>query len=286
MDGFLVVDKPLGHTSRDALDRVQASLPPDVRVGHAGTLDPLATGVLVVALGQATRLVEQVQRQTKVYRALVRFGAFTETDDAEGEPVPVADAPPVDRQALDAALVRFLGEIEQTPPAFSAAHVGGRRAYRLARRGKPVELAPRTVRVDRIDVLAYAYPDLDVEIVCGKGTYIRSLARDWGRLLGCGGYLAGLRRTRIGPFRVQDAVAPDADLASIAAALRPLVDAFDGLPRMTFDDATLVRLAYGQAIPCEPDAAAESAALDATGRLRAVVTRDGDRLRPTKVFPA
>ena len=149
-DGFLILDKPLGLTSRDAVNHVQRRFPRKTRIGHAGTLDPLASGVLVLAIGVATRLVEYVQAQTKVYRAVVTLGATTSTDDSEGDPQPVTDAVAPDRPTLDRVLGEFLGTILQVPPAYSAAHVEGQRAYRLARRGESVELTPRPVRIDRI----------------------------------------------------------------------------------------------------------------------------------------
>ena len=199
-DGFLVVDKPLGMTSRDVVNRAAGWVPKRWRIGHTGTLDPLATGVLVLALGQGTRLAEFVQDQPKVYRAQVFLGAFTTTDDAEGERAPGPRTSMPDRDEVGAALSGFLGMIEQTPPAYSAAHIGGRRAYRLARQGRPELPAPRTVRVDRIDILRFDSPILEIEIECGKGTYIRSLARDLGEKLGTGAYVASLRRLRVGPF--------------------------------------------------------------------------------------
>jgi tRNA pseudouridine55 synthase len=282
--GFLVVDKPLGISSREAVDRVQAALPPDVRVGHTGTLDPLASGVLVLALGQATRLTDYVQRQTKEYRAGVRFGATSATDDAEGPLTPVADVPPPTRSQLEAALAGFIGTIEQTPPAFSAAHVGGQRAYRMARKGKAVNLQAKPVRIDRIDLLAYQPPDADLIVRCGKGTYIRSIARDLGRVLGCGAYLSSLRRTRVGPFLESHALPVDADGAEFAAKLRPLGDAMDGLPRLTLTSDEVRRLSMGQNVATAATDDCEVAIFDDAGDLRAVALIAEGRLRPIKVF--
>ena len=283
-DGFLILDKPLGITSRDAVDRVQRRLPRKTRIGHAGTLDPLASGVLVLAIGSATRLVEYVQAQTKVYRAAVTFGATTATDDSEGEPQPVPGAVAPDRPTLDRILGEFLGTILQVPPAYSAAHVEGHRAYRLARRGEAVEIAPRPVRIDRIDVREFAYPHLDVEITCGKGTYIRSLARDLGRRLGVGGYLAALRRTRIGVFVVADAVSLEA--LPTPLPLRPLAEALADVPKVVLEETELVRLANGQLVPSEDESleGVDIAVLDRTGLLRAVVRRESGQLRPIKVI--
>ncbi|HEX3313616.1 MAG TPA: tRNA pseudouridine(55) synthase TruB, partial [Gemmataceae bacterium] len=246
-DGFLILDKPLGISSRAAVDIVQKWFPKRPRIGHAGTLDPLASGVLVLAIGVATRLVEYVQAQTKVYRAVVTLGATTSTDDSEGEPQPIADAVAPERATVERVLGEFLGTIQQVPPAYSAAHVEGQRAYRLARRGECVELAPRAVRIDRIDIEDFAYPRLDIEIACGKGTYIRSLARDLGQRLGTGGYLSSLRRTRIGVFDEFDAI--ELDSPPVPLTLRSLNDAVAYLPRLVLDDAELCRLANGQRLP-------------------------------------
>ncbi len=286
MHGFLVVDKPLGISSRDAVDRVQAGLPKDVHVGHTGTLDPLATGVLVLALGQATRLTDYVQRQTKEYRAGIRFGATSATDDAEGPITPVVDTAMPTRDQLEAALSRFIGTIEQTPPSFSAAHVDGQRAYRLARKGKPVELKPKLVRVDRIDVLSYTSPDAELDIQCGKGTYIRSIARDLGRTLGCGAYLTSLRRTRVGPFHVSDALPIDAPATAFAERLRPLSDAVEGLAQAQLTDDDIRRLTMGQLIASDltQPGSDEIAIFDAAMCLRAMGIVEEGRLRPTKVF--
>src|SRR5262245_17587642 len=192
LNGLLVLDKPAGLTSRDAVDRAQRWLPRGVKVGHAGTLDPLATGVLVLCLGSATRLVEYVQRMGKTYRSVFRLGGTSDSDDADGAITPVEGAKDPGRDAVAAALAAFVGQLTQVPPAYSAAKVAGRRSYDLARGGESVDLKPRTVEVYGIDLLRYAWPEAEVEVRCGKGTYIRSLARDLGRQLGCGGYVQTL----------------------------------------------------------------------------------------------
>src|SRR5262249_45363855 len=158
------------------------------RLGHTGTLDPLATGVLVLCVGSATRLADYVQRMSKTYRSLFRLGARSDTDDADGAVTPVAGAAAPEPAALEACLRQFVGTIEQVPPAYSAAKVTGQRAYDLARRGREVSLQARAVQVHGIEVLRYDYPELEVEVRCGKGTYIRALARDLGARLGCGAY--------------------------------------------------------------------------------------------------
>jgi len=177
------------------------------KTGHAGTLDPLATGVLVCCLGRATKQVDTLMGLPKCYEVSIDLGAFTATDDREGDREEVeCDVPPT-RDTVDAVLSRFVGDIEQVPPAYSAVHVGGRRAYAMARRGEKVDLPARTVRVDGIDVIQYAWPILDLCIRCGKGTYIRSMARGIGTTLGTGGHLAALCRTAVGHFILDDAVA-------------------------------------------------------------------------------
>jgi tRNA pseudouridine55 synthase len=280
--GLLVLDKPAGLTSRDAVDRAAKWFPRKTKIGHAGTLDPLATGVLVLAVGQATRLIEYVQAMTKVYRTRIRLGATSDTDDADGTVTPSAAAVPVDEAVVRTALNAFLGDISQTPPAYSAARVEGRRAYDLARRGADVTLAPRTVRIDRIDIREYCWPDLELDIHCGKGTYIRSIARDLGQGLGVGGHVTVLRRLRIGPFAVEDAVSLDADAETAHRKLLPTSAAVGHLPavRVTADEAA--RLRNGQTIAADGDG--EVAVLDEAGELVAVGTVNGGRLKPEKVI--
>lgn len=209
--GMIVVDKPVGVTSMDVVRRVRRAAGHRgrahwVKAGHAGTLDPLASGVVLVCVGKATKAVSGLMNQGKVYEAGVDLSAFTATDDREGELEPVdVDAPPTEA-AVREALQDFVGTIRQRPPAYSAIHVQGQRAYRMARRGETVDLPEREVRVDAIDLLRYDWPMLDLRIACGKGTYIRSIARDLGVRLGTGGHLASLRRTAVGPYIVDDAV--------------------------------------------------------------------------------
>lgn len=282
-DGLLVIDKPGGVTSRDAVNTVQAWLPPRTRIGHTGTLDPLATGVLVVCIGQATRLAEYVQAMPKQYRSTFLLGAQSDTDDADGQITRVEGVTPIELSRVEAALRAFAGEIEQTPPAHSAAKVAGRRAYKLARRGQPVELQPRRVTVYSIEIIAYDWPRLDVEVRCGKGTYIRSLARDLGFALGCGGLVETLRRTQVGPFRVEDAVALDTGKDAALARLRPMSDAVAQLPRIDVTGEQVARLRNGQAIA---DEATGEVALYSDGTLVAVAVGHSAKklLQPTKVF--
>ncbi len=219
-DGVLNVDKPAGPTSARVVGHIKRLLPRGHKVGHAGTLDPFATGVLLVMIGKATKQSATLMGQAKQYSATIRLGATTPTDDCDSPAQPVSNLTLPDELTLSAALAQFVGEQMQRPPAFSAIHVGGRRSYDLARAGQPVELAPRLVRIDAITLLAYRPPDVDVLIDCGKGVYIRSIARDLGEQLNCGGYLTQLRRTRIGDYTAQDAVPlASLDLPTLASRL-------------------------------------------------------------------
>jgi tRNA pseudouridine55 synthase len=203
--GILIVDKPLGLTSMSVI-RVVRRRAGNARTGHAGTLDPLATGVLVVCLGKATKVISRIMDTSKRYTAEVDLSAFSNTDDLEGEIEPVEVEKPPSRAAVDVAASGFVGEIDQTPPVFSAIQIDGRRAYHLARQGREVEMKSRKIVIHSIDVLAYEWPVVKLDICCGKGTYIRSLARDLGRMLGTGGHLVGLRRTAVGQFTIDQSV--------------------------------------------------------------------------------
>jgi tRNA pseudouridine55 synthase len=289
MHGLLVINKPAGITSRHAVDVVQGWFP-GVRMGHAGTLDPAATGVLVVCLGDATRLTEYVQRMPKTYRATVLLGATSDTDDAVGNVQPVAGAVAPTESEVRRALAEFRGEIEQTPPAHSAAHVAGRRAYQLARRGQSVELAGRRVHIYGITLVRYAYPTLELVVECGKGTYIRSLARDLGWRLGCGGLLQGLERTRIGPFHLQDSLGLDAGPESARQRLLAPGAAVADLPQRTLEADQIERLRQGQRVCLNDspgwDDGVEVAIFVPQGALAAVTRWSSDRreLRPLKVL--
>lgn len=235
--GVLVIDKEVGFTSMDvcAILRTRfrrGGAPKRLKVGHAGTLDPMATGVLVVMVGKATRACDRYMADRKTYETVIDFSKRSETDDAEGKTEAVEGAAAT-RADLDRVLGGFVGTIQQKPPAYSAVHVGGKRAYELARAGKAVEIAPRPVVVHAIDVLAFAWPTATLRVECGKGTYIRSLARDLGVALGAGGMLTALRRTRSGEFGVEGAKRLG-DLPDVLtqAALMPLTheDGTRGVP--------------------------------------------------------
>jgi len=289
MNGLLVLDKPLGITSRAALDRALGWFPKGTRMGHTGTLDPLATGVLVACLGWTTRLADYVQAMPKEYVAGVRFGARSATDDAEGPIEETPNAVMPDEAAFRAALESFVGEIDQTPPAFSAARVAGRRAYALARKGQEVRLESRRVRIYAIDVRVFTGNSAVLHVHCGKGTYIRSLARDLGEKLGCGAYLDSLRRTRVGPFDETRAVAADASGETAQSCLLPPAEALAALPQRTLPANLMQPFFAGQAIAWQDaDLAndAEVALVDDIGRLRAVGLFDAGQslMKPSKVL--
>ena len=283
--GVIPVDKPPGATSRRCVDAVARALGMK-SVGHAGTLDPLAAGVVVTCVGHATKLVDFIHEVPKHYAATFLLGRSSPSDDLE---TPVAEeASPVrpDRAALEAALPGFRGEILQRPCAYSAVHVAGRRAYDLARRGRAVELAPKPVRIDRLEVTAYEWPRLRVAIECSSGTFVRALGRDIAAALGTCAVMESLVRVAVGAFTQADAL-PLADIAADTAAMRllpPLV-AVSHLPRVTLDVDTLERAIHGGLV--DPggvaDAAAAVAALDAAGDLVGVLRphpAGGWRLRP------
>jgi tRNA pseudouridine55 synthase len=226
MSGILSVDKPLGVTSFDVVRDVRRGTGVK-RVGHAGTLDPMASGVLLVLLGQAVRVSEYLMDLPKSYRATLRLGVSTTTYDAEGE---VTAERPVNasEEQLREALAAFEGEIRQVPPAFSAVKVGGERAYKLARKGEAVALRPRRAHVYRIDLISFDPPEAVIEVDCSRGTYVRSLAHDIGETLGCGAHLSGLARTAVGPFTVERAVGEESLRAALAdGSWRDLVQPMD-----------------------------------------------------------
>lgn len=214
------IDKPAGMSSAAVVGRVKRMLPRGVKVGHAGTLDPFATGVLVVLVGKATRLAERFMSEPKQYLATIKLGATTETLDPESEEIVTEGATARSREVVEEVLGRFVGELEQKPPVYSALKIHGKAAYRLAREGKAVELAARRVKVYGIELMGYEWPMVEVKIDCGRGTYIRSIARDVGEALGMGGYLVKLRRTRVGRFWSEGAVGlQDLEGRGVAAAM-------------------------------------------------------------------
>ncbi len=289
VSGLLVIDKPGGMTSRAVVDRIKYWFPRKTKLGHTGTLDPLATGVLVVCVGAATRLAGLVQNMGKSYHSRFQLGCRSTTDDIDGEVTEVAGTVLPTRDRIESALAPFVGTITQVPPCVSAAKVGGRRAYTLVRDGHAVALAPRTVRVDAVRVLGYVEPFLDVEIDCGKGTYIRSIARDLGESLGCGAMVTTLRRTRVGNFRAEDAVALEDEPETALKRLLPLTRAASELPSVCLDPGAVARFRHGLATTW-PDpkggvAAGPVAVMDSTGELIGLGSPVGaDLLRPDVVL--
>ena len=246
MDGLLLVDKDPGNTSHDIVAEVRLALD-ERHAGHTGTLDPAATGLLVVALGRALKMVAYHEGHDKEYAVTVRLGRRTETDDADGRIVEERDASGVTREAVEAALPRFTGKIRQRPPAYSAVKVDGERAYRMARRGESVELPEREVTISELRLDRFESPLVSLVLRGSKGTYVRSIARDLGAALGCGGSVAQLRRTAVGPFRVENAVRLDqAGEAALKSALLPPDAGLDHLPAVILDAGEARRFVQGK----------------------------------------
>ena len=278
-DAFLLVDKPAGRSSHDVVAEVRRALGTR-KVGHGGTLDPFATGLLVVLAGRGTRLLPYVPSEPKVYEALIRFGAATDTDDGTGAVTATGELPAPD--AVVAALPGLTGRLLQRPPAYSAKHVDGARAYALARAGRPPELPPVPVEVGAWQVLAQEPGSLTARISCGTGTYIRALARDLGSALGTVAHLERLRRVRVGPFDVADATPLEA-LRAGEPRVRPLADAIPDLPHVIIDAETQGRVRQGRAIAARAPGA-RVALLDAAGDVVALARRQGDAWHPDVVL--
>ncbi len=286
MHGFLNLNKPAGLTSHDVVVRVRRLVGRKVKVGHAGTLDPAATGVLPVALGHATRLIEYLTEARKGYQGLVRLGVATTTDDAEGEALATYTVPPLTDAQIEAALAPMRGAIMQVPPMYSALHHDGQRLYDLARAGQTVELAPRPVMVYALTWARVADDALLLTVECGKGTYIRALARDLGTTLGCGAHLAALERTFVGSFRTTDALPLDAllaDPARLPGALLPPETAVADWPVVHLDAEAAHRISNGLAVQL----CIESERVRAhgpSGTLLALLHREATGWHPEKVF--
>jgi tRNA pseudouridine55 synthase len=285
MNGFLVIDKPGGMTSRDAVNQVQKWFPRKTKIGHTGTLDPLATGVLVICIGAAARLADYVQAMSKSYTSCFRLGAVSTTDDADGEITTQSAFSIPTRDEVERALASFIGTIEQVPPAFSALKVLGRRAHELARKGTDIELKARPVRIDAIRITGYERPYLDVEVDCGKGTYIRSIARDVGAKLGCGGMVQTLRRTRIGEFTATQGIGIEAKPEQLK--LLPPIAAVNDLTRLTIDTETEQRFRCGQSIRNslrDARTTTEIALVNCDGELVAIGECEGGTINPKLVL--
>jgi tRNA pseudouridine55 synthase len=285
-NGLVVIDKPVGMTSHDVVARIRR-LVGTRKVGHAGTLDPMATGVLVVGVGRATRLLGHLALAEKGYAATIRLGASTVTDDAEGEVVDVADASGVTPAALAAEVARLTGTIRQVPSAVSAVKVDGVRSYARVRSGEQVALKAREVIIERLEVMQTQWHgrhlDVDVEVDCSSGTYVRALARDLGAALGVGGHLTALRRTRVGPFGVDSARTLD-QLAD-APTVIPLADAAAAVfPRLDVDAETASRVAHGAPLPRTGIDPGPVAVFGPDGTLLSLVQDRGPRAKHLVVF--
>jgi tRNA pseudouridine55 synthase len=294
--GWVALDKPVGMTSTQAVGALKRMFSAK-RAGHAGTLDPLASGVLPIALGEATKTVPFVMDGKKLYRFTVQWGEERDTDDAEGKVIQQSDARPND-DAIRAALPAFTGAIEQVPPRFSALRIAGERAYDLAREGEQVDLAPRQVEIQRLDFIER--PDVDhavFEAECGKGTYVRAIARDLGRKLGCFGHVSALRRVAVGPFGPETMIPLEeleamckkaaAGEANLADALLPVETALDDIPALAVGGADAARLHRGQAVLLRGrDAPIFTGTIYVTagGRLQALAEVDRGEIVPKRVF--
>jgi tRNA pseudouridine55 synthase len=287
--GLLIVDKPVGPTSHQVVNVVRRGT--GIRkVGHAGTLDPRASGVLVLCLGSATRLSEYLSVASKRYQALVRFGSATETYDAEGEVVHQTGNAP-NRKEIEEILPNFMGEINQVPPPYSAIKVKGAKAYELAREGKEVELEPRTITIYDLQLLSYKPPDLALEIECSAGTYIRSLAHDLGEHLSTGAHLAALRRVKAGPFTIDDAIPfPKLEVGFMVDKweryIVPARDALPDFPIVEISHEDLEHIKFGHRISATPGSSGLARAISSDGELIAILeaVEDGTLWHPRKVF--
>ncbi|MGI9417690.1 MAG: tRNA pseudouridine(55) synthase TruB [Geminicoccaceae bacterium] len=300
INGWLCLDKPEGMTSTAAVGMVKRVTNAQ-KVGHGGTLDPLATGVLPIAMGEATKTVAYVMDGEKQYRFTMKLGAATNTDDSEGEIVETSDLRPSTAE-IEAALPAFIGSIEQVPPAFAAVKVAGERAYDIARRGETVELEARTVEVG--DLALVERPDDDhviLDLSCGKGTYVRAIARDLGRQLGCFGHVTALRRTKVGAFEADQAVSPETlerliEDDAFPQVLRPIKDALSGLPSLSLTEPQAERLRAGRTIRVashlvtgpgiQGDGEDEDTTIRAmaSGDVVALARLSGGELSPVRVF--
>ena len=281
--GALLIDKPSGPTSFDVVARVRRALGVK-QVGHTGTLDPFATGILVVLVGPATRLARFVEQEAKTYRAVARLGIATDTDDATGQPLGCVEAQPVARGAVEQALAGMIGPQRQRPPAYSAKKVEGTRAYALARRGSAPVLKPVPITVHALELLRYEWPEVEFRCTVSAGTYVRALARDLGETLGTGAHLTLLRREAIGSLRVDRAM-PLSAVSADSPLLDPL-DVLTGLPRIAVDAETERRIRQGQAAGLPPNDAERVAVTGPDGTLVAVGQCQDGRFRPDMVLAA
>jgi tRNA pseudouridine55 synthase len=294
VSGVLVVDKPVGLTSHDVVQIIRRGTSIR-RAGHTGTLDPRASGVLVILIGPAVRLSEYVSASDKRYQATIRLGASTDTYDAEGEYIepirPTISVQDITEEQFQDALMQFVGEIKQVPPPYSAVKVQGRKAYEIARNGEEVELEPRTINVYSLDLLEWSPPEVVVDVFCSSGTYVRSLANDLGKTLGCGAHLVGLRRTKSGRFTLRDAVPLRRLQESFTAGnwyqhLIPAAEALGDWPMIELDADQVELVRHGHRVPAEADSTGWARGVSEAGDLVALMEVDPDtqEWQPRKVF--
>ncbi|HET8602932.1 MAG TPA: tRNA pseudouridine(55) synthase TruB [Marmoricola sp.] len=282
--GLVVVDKPAGMTSHDVVARVRRLLGTR-KVGHAGTLDPMATGVLVLGVGRATRLLGHLLLTDKAYDATIRLGSTTTTDDAEGEVVSTRPTTGLIEADVRATLAGMVGEVDQVPATVSAVKVAGRRAYDLARAGEQVTLPPRRVRIDAIDVHRVDLPDVEVSVRCSSGTYVRAIARDLGEALGVGGHLTSLRRTTVGPFTL--AAARTLEELAEHPGVRPLEESARAcFPALDLDTEAAVDVRHGRRLSLTLPASGPVAVFGPDGRFLALYEQHAAEARPVAVFAA
>ena len=294
ISGALVVDKPVGMTSHDVVQAIRNGTGLR-RAGHTGTLDPRASGVLVILVGPAVRLSEYVSASDKRYQAIIRLGGSTDTFDAEGKVTPTKDPVNVTEAQFEEALMTFVGEIEQTPPPYSAVKVQGRKAYEMARNGEEVDLAPRKITVHHLEVLEWTPPEVVIDVHCSSGTYVRSLANDLGVKLGCGAYLVGLRRTKSGRFSLRDSV-PLRNLQEAFTAgnwyqyLIPAAEALGDWPAVELSPDEVEGVRHGHRVkvsgePNETKVRGVSTQGELVALMELVINEDGSReWQPKKVF--
>jgi tRNA pseudouridine55 synthase len=297
--GFLVCDKPLGMTSRDLVNIVTGrvrveSRPRRLKVGHSGTLDPLAQGVLVVGIGIASRLTPYVQDQSKRYRVTMRLGASSPSGDLEEAVTEHPELPVPTREELMATIQRFVGVISQTPPVHSAVRIGGKRGYEWARKGQHMPMPTRNVTIHEIQVLSFVDRQVEFDVHCGSGTYVRSLVIDLAHAMGTKGVMTALVRTAVGSFTLSDALTEEAiRVGPVLSRLRPLHDGVQGLPRLEVDSHDTQRLRNGLFVPAStraldsvgvPCEANESILVDSDGNLRGIIRKAGEFWKPYRIF--
>jgi tRNA pseudouridine55 synthase len=290
VSGVLVVDKPIGLTSHDVVQIIRRGTGIR-RAGHTGTLDPRASGVLVILVGPAVRLSEYVSASDKRYQATIRLGSSTDTYDAEGTVIATRPVEDIDEDKFYDILQTFVGEIEQVPPPYSAVKVKGRKAYEMARQGEEVDLEPRIIQVYSLDILEWAPPEVVIDVYCSSGTYVRSLANDLGKALGTGAHLIGLRRTKSGRFTLRDAVPlrrlkESFDAGDWYKSLIPAADALGDWPMVELDADQVELIRHGHRVPAEADATGWARGISQQGDLVALLQYDeqAGEWQPRKVF--